>query len=193
MLTRSWHRCLLIGSAHTWQIQLQILTTYHRAEPEDHNGRVRGTEGDEGDCKPIKRTTISTMTTQNSQRLKHWRKKYIYTWKDPWIYLCMYQRMDLSGINEKWSPWPCGILIPQHGDAKVVRQGWVGDRVPSKRQDEGRMEWKVSGGDTEGGTMYKMETYRRTIKYILYSYDYHVQINYREVFKISILPFYFWH
>jgi len=48
---------------------MQAFTANHQIEAGDPNGRVRGrTEGAEGDCHPIVRTTISTnWTSQISQ------------------------------------------------------------------------------------------------------------------------------
>jgi hypothetical protein len=55
---------------------MQILTANRWTDPRDLNGGVRGrTEGAEGDCNPIGRTTISTnWTTQSSQELNHHTK-----------------------------------------------------------------------------------------------------------------------
>ena len=56
-------------------------STRHR----DPSGRVRGrTEGDEGVCNPIGRTTvINQPDPQSSQGLTHKPKEY--TWRDPWL------------------------------------------------------------------------------------------------------------
>jgi hypothetical protein len=55
---------------------MQILTGNDWAEPGDPNGRVRGrTEGAEGNCNPIGKTTISTnRAPQSSQGLNHQSK-----------------------------------------------------------------------------------------------------------------------
>ena len=54
-------------------IQMRMLAANHQTEHRDPIGGVREeTEGAEGDCKPIERTTTSTnWTPQSSQGLNH--------------------------------------------------------------------------------------------------------------------------
>jgi hypothetical protein len=64
-------------------IQMQVLTVNYWTEPGDLSGRDRGrTEGDEGDCNPIGRTTISTnQIPQSPQGLSHQG----VIWSNPWL------------------------------------------------------------------------------------------------------------
>jgi hypothetical protein len=73
MLTGSCNSCLLRGSARPWQIQRQMLVANHWTEHKFSNGVVRQrTEGAEGVCNTIGRTTISTnQTPQSSQGLNY--------------------------------------------------------------------------------------------------------------------------
>ena len=73
LLTGAWYSCLLRGSASAWKIQRRMLAANHWTEHRVPNGGVRErTEGAEGVCNPIGRTTISTnQTPQNSQGLSH--------------------------------------------------------------------------------------------------------------------------
>jgi hypothetical protein len=69
---------------------LEILTTNHQTESEDPNGGVRGrSEGDEGDCNPIKRITISTNWTLPSEIPGTKPPTKEYMWRDPWFQLHM--------------------------------------------------------------------------------------------------------
>jgi hypothetical protein len=62
--TGAWCSCLLRGSARTWQIQKWMLIAKHRTEQGVHNGGGRErTEGAEGVCKYIRRTTLSINQT----------------------------------------------------------------------------------------------------------------------------------
>jgi hypothetical protein len=64
LLTGTWYSCLLRGSARSWLRQMRMLTANHWTECRDPNGEVRArTEGVEGVCNPIGRTTISTNQT----------------------------------------------------------------------------------------------------------------------------------
>jgi hypothetical protein len=65
LLTGAWYGCPLRGSARTWQIQRKRLSSNHWTEHKDLNEGVRErTEGAEGVCNPIGRTTILTNQTQ---------------------------------------------------------------------------------------------------------------------------------
>jgi hypothetical protein len=72
-LTGAWYGCLLRGSASAWQIQKWVLAAKHWTEHRVPNGRVRErTEGAEGVCYSIERTTTSiNKTPQSSQGLNH--------------------------------------------------------------------------------------------------------------------------
>jgi hypothetical protein len=67
--TRAWYSCLLRGSARSLPIQMWMLIANHLWL----QWRVKGrTEGAEGVCNPIKRTTVSTsQTRQSTQGLNH--------------------------------------------------------------------------------------------------------------------------
>jgi hypothetical protein len=85
----------------------------HRTEHGVANGGVKGrTEGTEGVCNPIGRTTISANHTppQSSQGNKPRTKEHM--WRDSWLQLCMKQRKALSGINDRGSSWFCEGLMP---------------------------------------------------------------------------------
>jgi hypothetical protein len=75
LMTEAWYSCLLRGSFRAWQIQRRMLAANHWTEHGVPNGGVRGrTEGAEGVCNPIGRTTILTNQTppsQSSQELNH--------------------------------------------------------------------------------------------------------------------------
>jgi hypothetical protein len=68
-----------------------MLTANHWTEQEGPNGGVsERTEGDEGVCNPIGRTTISTNQISlppELPRAKTPTKEYI--WRDPWLQLHM--------------------------------------------------------------------------------------------------------
>jgi hypothetical protein len=123
---QSWYGCPLRSSASTWLRLMQILTANHWTEPRDPSGRVRETEGAEGDCNPIGRTTISTnQTTQSSQGLNH-QPKSIHGRS---MVLATYVAED--GLN--WHQWEGRCLALWRRDAleKEVlggwgRSGWVG-------------------------------------------------------------------
>ena len=70
LLTGNWYICPLRGSAHANQYRYGWLQPLDWAwEP---YGGVTRTEGVEGDCNPIGRTTISSnLTPQNCQGLNH--------------------------------------------------------------------------------------------------------------------------
>jgi hypothetical protein len=60
---------------------MQILTVNQQTEPRDPNGRVGGrTEGAEGDCNPIGRTTISTNQTPTLELPESKPPIKEYTW-----------------------------------------------------------------------------------------------------------------
>jgi hypothetical protein len=68
---------------------MRMLVANHLTEHRDPNGGGRGrTEGVEGFCKPIGRTTISTnQTTPELPVTKPPTKEY--TWRNPWLQLHM--------------------------------------------------------------------------------------------------------
>jgi len=60
---------LLRGSARALLIQMRMVAANHQTEQGDPNGGVREkTEGAEGVCNPIGRTTISTNQTPRAPR-----------------------------------------------------------------------------------------------------------------------------
>ena len=65
---------------------MQILTANHWSETGDPNGRVmERSEGAEGECNPIGRSTVSTnQMPQSSQGLKHNQRIYM---SHPWLWL----------------------------------------------------------------------------------------------------------
>ena len=59
LVTGAWYSCPLRGSARACSIQIQMLAANYQTEHWDSNGGVRGrTEGAEGVCNSIRRTTI---------------------------------------------------------------------------------------------------------------------------------------
>ena len=99
------------GAVSGWpffQFLLHLDKNNHWTEHWDSNGRVRGrTEGAEGDCNPIGRTTISTNQTPTLELPESKPPIKEYTW----LQLHLQQRIPLSGISERGSPWSCGGLI----------------------------------------------------------------------------------
>jgi hypothetical protein len=90
-------------------LQPTIDWTEHRVS----NGVVRErTEGAEGVCNPIGRTTISTNETSLELPGTKLPTK-AYTWRDPWWELHVKQRIALSGINGRRGPWSWEGLMPQ--------------------------------------------------------------------------------
>jgi hypothetical protein len=74
LLTGAWYSCLLKGSATACPIQMWMLIAIHGTEERVINGWVKGnTEGAEGVCNSIGRTTISTnqIPAKSSQELNH--------------------------------------------------------------------------------------------------------------------------
>ena len=76
LLTGVWYSYVPRGSATFWQIQRRMLAASHWTEHWDHNGGVtERTEGAEGVCNPIIRTTILTnQYPQSSQGLNYQSK-----------------------------------------------------------------------------------------------------------------------
>jgi hypothetical protein len=59
LLTKSYYSSLLRSSTSAWQIQRWMLTAYHWTEHRVPNeGAQKSTQGAEGVCSPIGRTTI---------------------------------------------------------------------------------------------------------------------------------------
>jgi hypothetical protein len=73
LLTGIWYRCFLRGSASAWQIQKWMTTAIHWTEHRVPSGKARGsTQGAEGVCNPIRRTTMWTnQYLQSSLGLNH--------------------------------------------------------------------------------------------------------------------------
>jgi hypothetical protein len=91
-------------------------------EPRDSFGRARRrTEGAEGDCNPMRRTTISTNQTPSElPGTKPPTKEH--TWAVPWLQIHMQQRTAFSGLSRKRCTWSCGCLMPwRRNDARGVR------------------------------------------------------------------------
>ena len=100
MLKGARYGCLLRGPARVLQIQRWMLTANHWTERGVPNRGVRErTEGVEGVCNPIGRTTISTnQFPKSSQGLNHQQRSAR-------LQLHMLQRMALSCINGRRGPW----------------------------------------------------------------------------------------
>jgi len=91
-----------------------MLTTNHQTELGEPNGGVRGrTEGSEGVCNVIGRTTISTNQTpsptslpQNSQGLNHQPKNTIHMEKP------MAPNVYIAEEDIVWQKWEWRPLVP---------------------------------------------------------------------------------
>jgi hypothetical protein len=69
---------------------------------------------------------------------------------------CMAPVMTLSGINGRGGPWSYGGLMPSIGDARAVRQEWVG-RGSTLLETKGRgVEWGLAEGRPGRGTIFEM-------------------------------------
>jgi hypothetical protein len=86
LLTGAWYSCLLRDSARFWSIQMWMLAANYQTKHMDPYGGVMGrTEGAEGVCNPIERTTISTNQTPELPETKPTNKTY--TWRYPCLQL----------------------------------------------------------------------------------------------------------
>jgi hypothetical protein len=114
-----------------------MLTANYWTEHGVPNGGVRErTEGAEGVCNPIGGTTISTnQIPLELPGTKPPTKKY--TWRDPWFWAHMWQRMALLDINRR-GPWSYEGLIPQCRGMPGwgIRSGWVGEHCHRSRGRE---------------------------------------------------------
>jgi len=129
------------------------LQTNHGTEHGNPNGRVRGrTDGAEGTCNPIGRTTIPTNQPPLPEHPGTKLPTKEYTWSDPWLQLHMWQRMALSGINGRGRSESCEGLMPQHRGiiGRWDRGGWVGEHPCGGRGTGGRLGW-LWMGHWEGG------------------------------------------
>ena len=106
MLKGAWYGCLLRGFARALQIQRRMLAANYWTERGVPNrGVSEGTEGIEGVCNPIGRTTIPTNKTplppppSELPGTKPSTKEY-----STQLQLGMLQRMALSGISERKIP-----------------------------------------------------------------------------------------
>jgi hypothetical protein len=140
LLTGAWYSCPLRGSARTWLLQMCMFIANHHTEHGEPNGRIKGrTEGGEGDCNPIGKTTISThlMSAPNpfpnpsSQVLNHQTKSTQgeIHWSSLVCskglpYLALMGGEDHSSV-EPWCPSMGGILELWGGT------GWVGREANS--------------------------------------------------------------
>ena len=85
LLTGTWHGCPLRGFTKARPIEIQMFTTNHWTKHRDPNeGIRRRTEGAEGICNPIGRTTISTNQTLHPPELPGTKQPIKeYTWRNP--------------------------------------------------------------------------------------------------------------
>ena len=127
-----------------------MLAANHWTEHGFLNGGVRErTEGPEGVCKPIGRTTIST--NQISPELPGTKPPTIeHTWRHPWP-----QRMALLGNNGRICPWSSeGSILQCRGmPGQGGSSGWMGMGAPVWKQGErgwemGFLEEKLGKGIT---------------------------------------------
>jgi hypothetical protein len=97
----AWYVCLLRGIDRALQIQRWMFEANHWTECRVPNREVREkTEGVEGVCNPIGRTTISTNQTHPElPGTKPSTKEYT------WLQLHMWQRVALTCIKGRRGPW----------------------------------------------------------------------------------------
>ena len=113
--------------------------------------KVRGrAEGAEGDCNPVGRTTISTnQTPQSSQRLNHQTKSIHGQFNGSARYV--------SEDHLIWHQWEGRCLVlwrlhsPKKGNARGVRQKWVGGWGSTLLEQRVGGKDGVCGGETRKG------------------------------------------
>jgi hypothetical protein len=105
---------------------MQILTANHLTEPGDLCVRVRGrTEGAEGDCNTIGRTTLSiNWTPQISQELSH-QPKNIYELVCGPHYICSRGVPCLASMGRIMRR----LDGPEKRDARGIRWEWLDGRA----------------------------------------------------------------
>jgi hypothetical protein len=134
-LTEAWYSCLLRSSSSAWQIQMWMLTSNHWTEHGDTNGGVRErTEGAEGLCNPIGRTTSTNQTIQSSQGLNYQPKSTRGGTHDSscicsqgWPHLAS-MGGEALGLVKTWCP---SVRECQGGEVGV--DGWVGEYTHRNR------------------------------------------------------------
>ena len=98
-------------------------------------GVGEGTDGAEGICRPMEGATVST----DKILLKAPTKKY--TWRDPWRWPHMWQRMALLDISGRRGLGPEGVQYPnvwECQDRKMGVDGWVEEHTHRGRAEGGR-------------------------------------------------------
>jgi hypothetical protein len=104
-----------------------MLTAKHWTEQGVPSRGVRErNEGVEELCSIIGRTTASTdQTPSETPGIKLSTKEY--GWRDPWLQLYMYNRMDFLGITARIDPWSCEGLMPHccAMPGQGIRSRWV--------------------------------------------------------------------
>ena len=134
LLTGAWYSCLLRGSARTWQIQMQMLTANHWTGHRDPNRGVRErTEGAEGFCNPIGRTTSNN---QRSQDLNH-QPRSTHGGTHGSSHICSRGCPCWTSMDEE-APGPVEAWCPSVGEGQWGCSGWVGG-------------WEDTFIDAEGG------------------------------------------
>jgi hypothetical protein len=115
-------------------------------------GVGEGTEGVEQVCSPMEGAKISTgQTCPELPRTGPPTKEH--TWRDPWHWLHIWQKMAVLDISGRRGPWARGWWMPrmtEQEDRKMGVSGWVGEHPHRSR---GRRDgigcfWK---GDLERG------------------------------------------
>jgi hypothetical protein len=106
------YSCLIWGYASAWQIQRWMLTVIYKMENRAPNGEAReSTQGAEGVCKPIGRTTLWTSTPRAP------------------VSSCICSRRWPSWPSlGREAPWYCKPYVPQYRGMPGPRSGsgWVG-------------------------------------------------------------------
>ena len=117
LLTGPWYSCLLRGYASAWQIQKWMLTDSYWMEYKASNeGARESTQGAEGVCNPIGRTTIWTNQYPPPQEL---------------VSLVAYVAED-GLVGHRWEERPLvlqRLYAPVQGQGQEVGVGGLGIRV----------------------------------------------------------------
>jgi hypothetical protein len=112
-------------------MQMWMLASNQWTKHGDPNGGIRRkTEGAEGACNPIGRTTISTnQDPQRPQGLNHQQKRthgntygFSCICCREWLYLASMRGEALSPVNANTPVWR---------NSKALRREWVGGGLPS--------------------------------------------------------------
>ena len=136
---------------------MQIFAANHQTEPWDPNGGVRErTKRAEGVCNPIRRTTISTNQTPPPTHPKLPGTNQGVHIEGPVAPAAYVTEDDLI-----WHQWEGRTLVlwmldaPAYGNARALRQEWVGG-WGSTLIEAGERGWGFAEGKLEKGITFEM-------------------------------------